>query len=468
MKVVNQKKGLLVKHLLVTLIIFSIIGPLKAQILPIGVDPVPILGLGQPSINANISNITPISIDEEVPEDFNPSFLPLYNADINMSIDYGLTPLVDIRELGFDIRLEGVWSGSLSPWDLQSCGGGSSVNVSQDDGIETLFQVTVSYPNGIQSGDACALSAVATVALIVDSSTGSTSLPSSSECYDNSSNTAIASIEITNAYFKHRAVKQQVELNDDYYIEEFGINNCDIPPIDNDRSYDLNIAILDINPNSVVLDVYFRYSDIENASTIDFGRVWISYDNDYFYAPVLLFSPFTDATLNTSGSFGLSALQINNASINSQSLTYIYVGRIEYEFIDPTIDFTTNIYAAGGDFTDQFGSLTPNADGHNDMEEIENIIAPDKIISPTLQQNAKISVYPVPAKSYTFINTNFDLSDNLQIDVFDSSGKKMTQVAFNVTEPREVRLDIEELEKGIYMIIINNNDNLSNLKILKQ
>lgn len=71
------------------------------------------------------------------------------------------------------------------------------------------------------------------------------------------------------------------------------------------------------------------------------------------------------------------------------------------------------------------------------------------------------SIYPNPTNGVFTIDFGILQNTNLLLEIFDVSGKKMTQLS--ITKPKE-KLDISNYENGIYFLRLNNNS----FRILKQ
>lgn len=460
MKVVKQNKGLLIKHLLILLFalfnFFSSVGQPVFGNSPDGNNPEP------PEIDVSISDVVFDGLQQE------PPFMELYDANIDIDFDFGTErPLWAVREIGFDIRLEGVTSGFFSPLDLQFCNGGNGITVSQPTEDLNLFHIQADFRNGIVDSNTCIFNAVATVALIIDGNDPHTPPGSyiEADCYDDFDNTLVASVEITNGYISYFG-GESIDLNDDYYIEEFGVNNCEYPPLSAEREFDVNLVLKNTS-STVVVDVYFRYSEGVNLSTINYGKVWIAHYGSIFNSPTLISPPGLNAQLWTGQN--LSTITFNNTAIQNKSLTQIHIGRLVYNLMDPSINSSSEFYAVAGQFNDQIGALSPYTRGYLDVDEF-HYVSPFpfyKTTSSKVLQNNSMSAYPVPAKKQVFIKTGFDLSENLQINMFNSTGKIITEADFNLLGDREIQLNVEDLVKGSYIISIAEGNSFSSLKILK-
>jgi len=456
MKVVKSKKKLLTKHLFIIVFVLFNSSILLSQLLPIGG---PFHEIVLPTIDVSITSLDYQGMDNST---FPPKMLHNANLYVDLSLDGG-APLENVEEIGFDLRLENVTSGLFSPIPLGHCNGGTLI-ATQDEIDSSLFHIVISFPNGfmITEENPCAVQAVALVSMVVDGRDilGRYNTP---DCYDDPLNTFVAGVEITNSYVYNF---KTTPLNNVYYTEEFGAGDCTISPLEDERKFDINIAISDFATPTVSVDVYFRYSDGIDLSTINYGKIWIAHIDDNFYSPTFVSSPEINAGLWLGN--GLSTITFNNTSITKKSLTQVYVGTLTYELIDPSVSSISTFYVALGEFNDQDGALTSNATGLHDTEDFNYDIGLSKMANPNLQSSNIVNAYPVPAKNYVVIQTNFDLNEHTQIEIFDAAGKKMMQMKFDFEETRQIQLNIEDLDKGIYMVMMTNHKFQKSLKIFKQ
>lgn len=467
MKVVNQKKGLLVKHLLVIFFIFSIIGTLKAQFLPIIGEDIELQpsGLNTPSIDVSVSNVQKINDGSGVHH---------YNAVVDFAFDFGNSiPLDKIKELGFDIKLGSLGSGSFDSWTIPNseiliCNGGILLDATQNINDLNIYHIIVSFPNGITEANTCEGSenGIATLGLFIDGViTGSSSF-ASSDCYERFNNIK-TKIEIINGYVKLRR-NTFIPLNEVNYQEEFNVPDCLMPPIENGHSFDINLVISEFTSTNVAVDVYFRYTDgANNSSIINSGLVRVSHNHSNFFNPSLTImrnSPVNAYLLPQSG-----ILTFDGATITGSASTPIYLGTLTYVLKQPEEPSLSYFYAEEGLFTDQWGFLTSNVEGYHDEEYYDYIVDGEyRIAGISKSEKEYINVSPSPAKNIVIIETNFDLDESLNINVYNAMGKETGPLDYNFNGVGQVQINIQDLSKGIYFIVLTNKSSGLTVKILKE
>jgi hypothetical protein len=91
----------------------------------------------------------------------------------------------------------------------------------------------------------------------------------------------------------------------------------------------------------------------------------------------------------------------------------------------------------------------------------------DMITSSSIQTvNANLSVYPNPAKEELFISiNNLKANSNAYFELYNIAGEKV--MAQNITG-NNVRLDLSNLSKGLYLLKTNVGGELSTVKIIKE
>lgn len=76
----------------------------------------------------------------------------------------------------------------------------------------------------------------------------------------------------------------------------------------------------------------------------------------------------------------------------------------------------------------------------------------------SLADNSGVVIYPNPAKNYLMINS---LKDVDKVEIYDSFGKP------SIISSKETKIDISQLQKGIYLIRINMGDKVVTKKLMK-
>lgn len=451
MKVVQLRNGLLFKHL--TTCLFAILISSFSY------------GSDLPKIEASIYSLNFVGMDD--------ASNAIYNANMEIDIDVSsISAPQNINELGFDLELLGVNSGSFVISDLTFCSLESSYNIVQNIFNPNIFHTTVQFENGIDLENDCSLFALATVNIIVESLLPFPPLEGfskTSDCYDNFVNTVTTSINISNSYM---VISQKtLGLESQFFSKDFGTNGCEIPEIEDERQFDTNIGVGIYADNTIRVDVYFRYSEGEEISLIEKGIIHVACGNATINSPTFIASHLLGPSVNFTTNGAISTINFNSASISHKALTQIYVGTIIYEVNDPQLLSNVGIAATGEVFLDQFGPLTYY--GNSMLHDLEMITNTDldnssKYGKPLLEEENILSAYPIPAKNYVIMKTNFDLEKSTKIEVFDVAGNKIDLVNFNFINGKEIRLNIENLSKGIYFVTLANDLLHKNLKILKQ
>ena len=83
-----------------------------------------------------------------------------------------------------------------------------------------------------------------------------------------------------------------------------------------------------------------------------------------------------------------------------------------------------------------------------------------------LTYNENIAAYPNPANDVLNVNLLFATSKDVQVELFDLSGKiATTQENTTAVSPTHHKLDVSGLEKGIYILKVTNGDTVSTRKV---
>ncbi|MDG2455216.1 MAG: T9SS type A sorting domain-containing protein [Bacteroidia bacterium] len=83
-----------------------------------------------------------------------------------------------------------------------------------------------------------------------------------------------------------------------------------------------------------------------------------------------------------------------------------------------------------------------------------------------LTYNENIAAYPNPANDVLNVNLLFATSKDVQVELFDLSGKiATTQENTTAVSPTYHKLDVSGLEKGIYILKVTNGDTVSTRKV---
>jgi len=409
MKVVQN--GLLIKRLISALFIVFTSQALFAQ------D-----GSELPSIDVSVSNIKYIEANDD-PGDGH------YNVMLDFDFDFGTSiPLNNIEELGFDIKLGSVGFEDFYTWTIPNheiliCNGGFLLEATQNDSDPSLYHIKVSFAGGILEEYTCG-GTLTTVGIIVDGATSEPDSFATFDCYDNFIDITTI-IAITNSYVKTEGLNNFIELNEVYYEEEFEVPYCLMPPIENQRSYDVNLVISDFTDSSVSVDVYFRYTDNGyNLSIIRGGWVRVSYNPSNFFSPSLEMQ--RSSLVNTSLHQG-GLIIFDWESITGSASTPIYLGTLTYLLKDPNENFVSRFSVDDNGFTDQWGPLASNVGGVHDEEFYHHVINGEFKISGSYKNEEKyINISPSPAKNIVRIETNFDLDESLDIVIYDTTERNKT------------------------------------------
>jgi len=457
MKVVQLKNGLLIKRLISALFIVFTSQALFAQ------D-----GSELPSIDVSVNNIQYIEANEETGDGH-------FNVMLDFDFDFGTSiPLNNIEELGFDIKLGSVGFEDFYTWTIPNheiliCNGGFLLEATQNDSDPRLYHIKVSFAGGILEENTCRNNLVASVGIIVEGTTSEPDSFATFDCYDSVIDIT-TTIETTNNYVKFEDFNNGIELNEVYYEEEFEVSYCSMPPIENQRSYDVNLVISDFTNKSVSVDVYFRYTDNtdndENLSIIRGGWVRVSYNSSNFFSPSLEMQ--RASLVNTSLHQG-GLIIFDWESITGSASTPIYLGTLIYNLKAPDQQSDSRFSVEDNGFTDQWGPLASNVKGVHDEEFYYHLIKREFKFADTDKNEEKyINVSPSPAKNIVKIETNFDLDESLDIVIYDTTGKKISQPGFNFDGYKQIQMDVQSLNKGIYLVVLTNKSNYHSAKILKE
>ena len=90
------------------------------------------------------------------------------------------------------------------------------------------------------------------------------------------------------------------------------------------------------------------------------------------------------------------------------------------------------------------------------------------ILLKLLQQKASLLVYPNPTADILNIKlTNLSANSKIQISIYDGLGKLITNKSY-LNDTNGIQISVTTLARGMYTLLINDNNEISTLKFLKQ
>ena len=218
------------------------------------------------------------------------------------------------------------------------------------------------------------------------------------------------------------------------------------------------IPTQDLDGNETLLDATIQNNSIYKASR---GMISTVDDLNIFWKSVCLgeiiplnltqqlqtFSAFPDGD-TTSFGFGLGCLQVNQGYnwIGNEGVIEGYTSCVYYL---PTL----NVYVSVAN-NSLFSTLPIVAIVENSINQYN--------LSTTNFNTNLISIFPNPTSDYFTINSNS--SNIFKIAIYDSLGKLIKNYN-NI--PSQTKVDISELEKGIYFLNVKNETLNFNTKIIK-
>jgi hypothetical protein len=128
-------------------------------------------------------------------------------------------------------------------------------------------------------------------------------------------------------------------------------------------------------------------------------------------------------------------------------------------FVGGTNATTNNprvIFNAGGVYTIKLKVIYEG--GQDDTTRIDYVKVQNVGLINTEKTIKSIDVYPNPAKTNIYITSNYDLSKS-EIVLYDILGKKTNIEAINFINNSNIQLNINSLNKGVYFIKINDENN---------
>lgn len=113
-------------------------------------------------------------------------------------------------------------------------------------------------------------------------------------------------------------------------------------------------------------------------------------------------------------------------------------------------------------------STVPAALTWNELEQINPVAYGIKGASTNLgiKSISKIMVYPNPTSSLLYIESNFAFSKNDDLKIIDRMGRRISNIAVSVGH-RQAKVDVSNLESGIYMIQLTTEQEVKVVKFLK-
>jgi photosystem II stability/assembly factor-like uncharacterized protein len=86
----------------------------------------------------------------------------------------------------------------------------------------------------------------------------------------------------------------------------------------------------------------------------------------------------------------------------------------------------------------------------------------------TEKPNSNINVFPNPASEYTHINVNLEQSTNIEIAIYDASGKVVDVLKYNNLNSgrHSLKYNVSGLKGGIYILRMKDADNISTTKLI--
>lgn len=390
-----------------------------------------------------------------------------YNVVLDIEIELSKEfPLANVTEFDFDIRLDGGFDTWLfSNADVLFCNAAGQLTITPDATDNHLFNIHAHFPNGISEEDDCMNFAAATSALIVDSSGSGSSV--SADCYDEN-HMMEAIVEITKASIM---LENATILIKDIYIEEsFLLPGCEQSTIETARAYDINIVLSSYTSTDVSVDVYFRYSDGTNLTSIKKGDIYLMHNDQNLAFPTLNAGSPVNAALQQGPGSIFSILSFDNASIIDQAQSSIYLGTLTYSLLTPEVSSNSQFSVTGQIWDQSDNMLSSNVTfGFHDDELFSHKATTGSGV-PKLSGSAtddfSINVHPVPAQSKVLLNTNFDLTADAFLNIYDINGRLIDSPSFQFSTTRLLQFNVDHLNKGFYLVELISNNYISKTKIL--
>ncbi len=139
-------------------------------------------------------------------------------------------------------------------------------------------------------------------------------------------------------------------------------------------------------------------------------------------------------------------------SIGKQSATGYSIGIENYEFEDK--------------FPFKMGYYRLNMVDLDGSQEYSNIISLER---NSRDKGNEIMLTPNPARSTTWITTDFDVQENTQIFISDLTGRAVrTESVLNPNRIMNYELDIHDLNPGIYIVTVSTGDFVKTIKLVKE
>ena len=174
---------------------------------------------------------------------------------------------------------------------------------------------------------------------------------------------------------------------------------------------------------------------------------------------------------------------ITNLSINARN--YVNIGNDTTVFQNDTLiikadgEYAEYLWNTGD--TDDNIMLTNNSIGNfeyyvivTDINECSNsdTITISVVISSSttnLFENRKISVYPNPANNLLYIQADGDINSRLRVSIFNELGMLLHTIELeNLLENENHKIDISNLNSGVYLLRLNNSESIKIHKIIKE
>jgi len=119
----------------------------------------------------------------------------------------------------------------------------------------------------------------------------------------------------------------------------------------------------------------------------------------------------------------------------------------DYEFVDHAPDTGVNYY--------RLKSIDTN--GEHSYSDVRSVVISD-------EENYAFEVYPNPASDHVNVIINGTKEAETMILLYNQSGQKIVEAQIN----RDLKLDTSKLNPGIYLLVLQNNSNRENHKLVIQ
>ena len=153
----------------------------------------------------------------------------------------------------------------------------------------------------------------------------------------------------------------------------------------------------------------------------------------------------------------LGTLDFNWTAVNALMLEIKSKGGHLLYLVKQNVTHSDNVYYASQEFLDDYQSCYDYVIGLTSVKENQS------------DQNINLLVYPNPFSHNTDIKFSKYVSDKITISVFDMLGKIVYEDITNLDINKgQITLDLENLEPGIYMLVVSDGIHTSSQKIIKK